>query len=514
MNYQIENLLCRIARWYKSPADSVPDVTVEAARHLPPPQVTWTLLGLIHYYMRKIWAWKLFKKHLRSHVKSLPARVSIQDVLEATSEGIISGMPEWSYNLDGNEGFITNRVTGEQLPIDIFNGPGLIGSYYFRNYFTDIRQPGPAEQRLKELFPGGNGLMVAMDYLNNQGLFHLILPPEDGISKFELCGRLGKYAKGVEAFLAAWEKPGQRFVLGNLIGDLPAVEEADHSDDHSDLAIRAAALAAQSRQRWLNLARVAMDNGLGKDALYALANANAEDLSEYVEVALTDPSSVNAAIEIIRDDPGWCVQAAEVFEKSLKQDDFRYARSEAALYLAKFGHPVHELVRGLMAEPAQIISAISLAIDYAPDQLGQLLHHGLWSRFDHDRLMAAVILGLVDNEWSRKELVAVLQQSSSQDATIEARCALRESREPAAHRAAERWEDKHPDVGKKDYTPDRAIYDLAGGCERVLRERMRELHDRVQRSATSYPRGSEDLPEKMRRDLFDLLQHEIRSYAF
>jgi hypothetical protein len=475
----IENLLYRIACWHKSPADSLPDVTAEAARHLPPPQITWTVLGLIHYLVRKVWAWNLFNEHLLSHVKSLPAYVSIQDVLESASEGIVPGMPEWAFRLDGNVSFITNRATGERLHIDIINGPGVIGSYYFRDYFTNIRQPGPAEQRLKELFPGGNGLMVAMDYLNSQSLLHLILPPEDGIVEFELCGRLDKYAEDVEAFLTAWEKPEQRLVLGGLIGDWPAVEAAA-PEGQSDVAVRATALAAQSRHRWLNLARVAMGNGLG-DALYALAHAKAEDLPEYLEASLTDPDLANTAIDIVGEDASWRVQVGQVFQKSLTEHFFSHVRDTAALYLAKHGLPADELIRGLMTKPGQIGPAISLAIDYAPDQLGQLLPGGLHSRFYRDRLMAAAVLGLVDNEWSRKELLAVLTESSSQDATIECRYALRESREPAAHQAVERWEEEHPDADKEDYLTDRAMYERQGGCEQVLRERMRELYDRVRK---------------------------------
>jgi hypothetical protein len=115
VNYQIENLLHRIESWHKTPSKVAPEATACAARHLPTPQVTWTLLGLIHYRLRKTWAWKVFKQHLRSHVKPQPARVTIHEVIEGTAEGIISGMPEWSYHLDGNNSFIGNRATREVI---------------------------------------------------------------------------------------------------------------------------------------------------------------------------------------------------------------------------------------------------------------------------------------------------------------------------------------------------------------------------------------------------------------
>ncbi len=61
-----------------------------------------------------------------------------------------------------------------------------------------------------------------------------------------------------------------------------------------------------------------------------------------------------------------------------------------------------------------------------------------------NRLTAAAILALIDRPGSRAELLAVLRESDDQEATSECRAALDESREPAARRAVEEWQERNP----------------------------------------------------------------------
>ena len=203
---QLENMLSRIAHWYHAPTKMVPDVTSEAATFLLPIQVAWTALGLIHYRVCKSWAWKIYQDKLRSRVESRSARLK---TLRNSSESIVPGMPDWLFRWDDIDSSITNRATGEELHIDLRRGPGLINAYHFAGYYSSLREPGPAEQRLHEWYPESMGLLVALDFLRNQGMYGFIVPPDDQVEEFTLAGELRKYAKAVEAFLAAWAKPGQ-----------------------------------------------------------------------------------------------------------------------------------------------------------------------------------------------------------------------------------------------------------------------------------------------------------------
>lgn len=487
---QIRYVLDWIMHWHKTPGDAKPITSIDIARRLPPPEISWALLWLIHYRLRKIWAWRVFKERLRDRVKALPTQVTIQDVLEGASDGIVPGMPEWGYHLDGNGSYLANRATGEQIRIDILNGPGVIGSGDFLEFVTAVRQPGPAQERLLELFPSGHGLMVAMECLSNQNLFHHIFPPNDGPFEFELCDVLRHYAKPIQAFLTAWEDmPEQRLLLGSLIGDWPAVKQAADSTCRPDVAARAEAFAVRSHRRWLNLVRVAADSYLTDDALHTLVHAKADDLPEYVAAALADPCLAASAIEMIEEDASYRPQVAMVFAKAIKDDEFCDIRGPAARYLARHGCPVDEILPALVLPPVDMASAICLAIDYAPHQVGCLLPCGLRSKNPDDRLTAAAVLAIIDNDWSRRELLAALTESADLDATIECRCALRESREPAVCRAAECWEEDHPDSAKPNYATARGLYEFDGGCERVLRERMQALHDRVVQVRSFLPRA-------------------------
>ena len=238
-------------------------------------------------------------------------------------------------------------------------------------------------------------------------------------------------------------------------------------------------MAARDRQRWLNIARTAAENHLRIHGLHALAYAGAEDLPQFIETALTKMDSMHAVIEIIEDDPRWQTQVKRVFEKAITDNSYTYNRIPAARYLAKHGYPADELIRGLLAKPRQLGSAIELALDYAPEHLGRLLRRGLRSHSSENRLHAAAILAVVDNEWSRRQLLAVLEGSTDHDATIEARFALRESREAAAYQAVDLWENEHPDTKGEYDTMARKKYAPEGGCELVLQRMMGASHDQV-----------------------------------
>jgi hypothetical protein len=93
---------------------------------------------------------------------------------------------------------------------------------------------------------------------------------------------------------------------------------------------------------------------------------------------------------------------------------------------------------------------------------------------------AAAVRALLDDGWSRGELLGLLARKRGPDATVEARAALRLSRAPEPTRAVERWEARYPEDGRPP-TSDRFWYALHGGCEQRLRDRMAELRERVER---------------------------------
>jgi hypothetical protein len=114
MSYQIRCLLNRLERWHKN-SFKQPSIEAAAAHALPPLEITWTLIGLIHYRIRKDWAWNVFQTSLRDRVQHLPEQVAIEDVLTISSKGIVPSLPEWEYLLDGDGSSLIHRGTGEQI---------------------------------------------------------------------------------------------------------------------------------------------------------------------------------------------------------------------------------------------------------------------------------------------------------------------------------------------------------------------------------------------------------------
>lgn len=162
----------------------------------------------------------------------------------------------------------------------------------------------------------------------------------------------------------------------------------------------------------------------------------------------------------------------------MKGPYIRGAAEAAALYLARHGYPVGKLIEELLRNLRGSYAALLVALDHAPERLPSVLRRLLRSRGDRERLAAAAVLALFDSDWSRRELLAVLEESSDQDATVECRTALYESTDPTAHQAVDRWEMQNPD-DSEDFTTAQAMYRLAGGCDQVLRQGMLEFGPRV-----------------------------------
>ena len=141
MTYQLCVLLDAISRWHSHANEKLTTIEGPESARLPATPIAWALLGLMHYRMRKQWAWRIFKHRLQRCQKPSPSRVSVDDVLTGVSVGFVPGLPEWSYSLDGNASFIINRATGERLHIDILNGPGVIGAYYYQGLFVVPAKP-------------------------------------------------------------------------------------------------------------------------------------------------------------------------------------------------------------------------------------------------------------------------------------------------------------------------------------------------------------------------------------
>jgi hypothetical protein len=442
----------------------------------PDPQLVWVLLGLIHYRQRKVWAWDVLLEHLGKQLgRPSRAKVSIQDVRDGVQEGVVPGLPDWQYYLDGNDSHLIHRGTGEDIHLDALNGPELIPEDWFIHHFMHHRQPGPSEQRLAQLFPQGDGCRIVLDALRKTCLLH---PTMEG--EFTLCGKATPYSEAIEHFLARWQHPSDRLLLGAAIGDWLAAHEAALATGDAELAALTDPQARACRERWLTrLRKRVAKRGLSEDLLRALARAGAEDLPAHLEQALANPCLQNTAIEVVQDDPSWCPRIFDLFLKGPQPSAFE-PFGGSARYLARHGYRVPELFNHLLADQHPRWDVlIELGLDHAPERLPDFLRRALRSLDAPYRLNAGAVLALLDTRWSRGVLTEVLDSSKSQDATCECRAALRECHDAGAGEAACRWEERHPEHRPAAYPDARFLYTLAGGLPAALRDRMSQLAEVV-----------------------------------
>ncbi len=227
INHQLNNLVRRLR--------DLPEGTaaVNAMRSdlpqewsLPFPTVTWVVIGLLHYRRRKRWAWRVAHARLgpriRSHLDSSGrGMLTIDEVLASAETGVVPGLADWQYHLDGDESYLLHRAMGEFLHLDLLNGPEVIGTEHFLDYIEGHRAPGPAELRLRQLYPQETRLRNNLHMLWQAGLLHGV----DG-HKYVLCRRLAACSRGVARLLTAWEDPRARPWLTAWLGDWAAAAES------------------------------------------------------------------------------------------------------------------------------------------------------------------------------------------------------------------------------------------------------------------------------------------------
>lgn len=158
----------------------------------------------------------------------------------------------------------------------------------------------------------------------------------------------------------------------------------------------------------------------------------------------------SSALEIIEKRPDaqtWC---PEVFQLMVRLDPGGnppqpFLLTNCARFLLRHGHEVKQVVAVLPSVGASMVGdAALLALEYAPEFAVPLFRQALRSSVPANRTTAAAVLALIDQPWSRAELLAVLRESADQEMTGECRAALAESRDPEARRAVEDWQERDP----------------------------------------------------------------------
>ena len=216
-------------------------------------------------------------------------------------------------------------------------------------------------------------------------------------------------ARRSRGFWERWADPKNRVWLAALIGDWPAAHEAALACDMGDLALITGYRAEECRRDWLKRLREwAEQVDMFDNLLWALTgNPIPSDATK----PRTEIDLACATLDAIADDPSYCPQVFELMLEST-EGHYLYHADATVAYFARHNYRSDDIVKHLRRFCGFAYEKIvELALQLGDSRLMSLLRSGLSSEMFDRRLVAAAVLALADEEWSRAELISVLNRS-------------------------------------------------------------------------------------------------------
>jgi hypothetical protein len=470
---------------------------------LPSPWETWTLIGLVRHRKRQLWVAEVIRTRRGGSLTDL-AHLGALGRPQRSQSGTVPGLPEWECYFHDKGCCLTHKVTGEDIDVYFWDDSAeYFDTFFYEQYLKSLRQPDPAEGRLRELRRSIRPVKLSVADLIRAGM----LTPLPGRESYpyrvpdQVLGR----ADTIEPFCASWEDVRLRPWLAALVGDWPAVQDTATGPGRLPGVAVSEEQAGQCRElRRRRLLRGLGDKQEASDALWGLADLGPSYVAPVLADALQGPPSgtTSAALEIIEqlDDPGWCPQVHSLFRRVQPGGQYPppHFWMKSLKFLVRHGYQREELLAALpSAAGAEIGEACLLALEHAPELALPLFRRALLSNAPANRTTVAATLVLIDKPWSRRVLLGALECSDEQERTADARVALLESREEEARRAVLAWEQRNPhepeagsylEIGGRTLGPFYSIGELAlrDRAARVHYE-MEKLHDRVMKVRDRIP---------------------------
>jgi hypothetical protein len=410
---------------------------VTASHSLPSPWQTWLLIGLVRYRRRLRAARRVYK----TLVLGLPATATRRQVFKrmekAPAFGVIPGKPAWEFECDGSQVTLRHRLKKEELALRL-HSTSNIDRCSFLYYLESSSRP--AERRLSVLHPSTDSLMHTLRDLTEAG----VLESEYERDEFRLSPVVLKYEPHLRRFGQAWDTGLLRLPLSILIGDWLAAEEVSQSGTRRLIEQTRDQAERCRRQRAEHLRNILQTTGHNDgDVLVALAELGVADLREHLRQALhSKTDSLWAALEILaREDATELLP--EVYRVLVRPDVDAEQLVQAASILLRHGHRQAECVGVLCsAQTDDVLGVALLLLEYDRPRARGYLRQALRS----GSAEAAAVLGVLDEPWTREELVKALNESADEKVVGISSTALKESKDPEARAIAETWESSYPDA--------------------------------------------------------------------
>lgn len=467
------------------------------------PWGTWTLFSLVHHRRRQQFVAEIVKNRLGVNLEDL-ARSGYDAHPKGKGQGLVPDLTEWKYDLHGIGCCVTHRVTGEEIDVDFFDDTSdWFAQCFYQDYLSALQTPEVWEKHVIDLHPTFNisrgkfeTVDLAFDELRELGLLEqhtvkrVVRLAFDDLDLFEQ----------ITQFEASPDQNKRLIRLAAVVSDWPLVKNLLELEQATPLIEEAATQIIAARE--LKLTRLfhqGMDQNL---ALKALRENNSPDLDEYIKQTLSDESSnaISSALEMITtfDDSAWCpiiddfvnrfdpagkVHVGEFPEPEIWGQciDFMLRHNYQFDETSKYLHIAHKYC---------LADAAFLALKYQLPNALELFRMALRSEIPRNREIASAILAILDQPWSRRELLQVLKESTTQHAAAECRAALQQLQSKDAHQLVNEWEELNPhepETGDCISLDEMLVLRVPG----YVKWEIEDWYDRVLPLRTVVPQGSE-----------------------
>jgi hypothetical protein len=476
----IDQLVERISQACRAKSDSSSIIEQWASQPIPlSVWDTWTLLTLVRHRRRQQFVAATIRYRLNAELKRM-AVAGAMGHPDCPRSGLVPGMTDWEYYFHGRGCCLTHRITGESIDVDFFDETAdWFDSYFFEKYLESLKAPEFAELRLIELHRTRRTVVLSFDVLLQAGLLEKY--PDRGGKR--LAFESEALAELLDQAEQTWKDLHRRVFVAAAIGDWYVVAEHCENDELRQLAASLVREAEMQRSAMLEL-RFQNDDKR-TEALEGLSDLGSPMLPEYLKSALQGPPSgtTSAALKVIAasEDATWCRPVHSLWIQVDPGGPLPnpYIWVTCAELLLRRGHRVDEVCRQLQKADAQTLGeAALLALEYAPEYALTLFRRALRSEIPINRIVAASVLAILDQPWSRREMLRVLEESTDQLASAECRSALMETHDDEAHQVVTRWEEVNPREPEHGRWITVDEFMLRNNSE-TIRWEMEERHDRV-----------------------------------
>lgn len=442
------------------------------------PWQSWTLLVLVRHRTRQ----ELVADIARFRLKADLARIAESGALghpDIPVKGVVPGLTDLEYLFHGCGCAVTHRISGEMIDVDFYDATAdWINPSFFIEYMRSLKSLGFAERRAIDLHASINTFYQSLDELFDLNLLQSMEDDTPYCLAFPSLD-LGEQLTVLEA---RWEQADVRLAVAAAVGDWFFLQEHAPSDLLPQIRSKAEECRRSREEKLVTQYGVHAD-GL---ALMCLNDLHSPVLPDLVHKALHDESfkTIDAALDIVDgwDNADWCDDLQLVLDRSDPDAEIRHASRwfVCARFLIRHGRL--ESVRKLLPknESLYLGDLAILTLEYLPDLAIDTFRRALRSVIPANRITAAAALAIIDQPWSRAELVSTLSESGDAEQTCECRSALMATHSSECHQIVANWEATHP--SPKGLGPYVSLREIAvrQGDETISFE-MAELHDRVHR---------------------------------